>query len=164
MKKYIVGENEIEFNLLNRTNESLTINLNEKDFHFELINRDDNFIYLKVNGVSQKVRVSALSSAQSSGIKHVFAGGQTAFVESLDGRRSRKKEEVEGNLISPMPGKIFKIFLSEGQEVKKGEVVLILEAMKMEHSIKANQDGIIKKIFFKEGEQVTDSVLLVEIE
>ena len=70
----------------------------------------------------------------------------------------------EGALQSPMPGKIFKIIQTKGKTVSKGQPVLILEAMKMEHTIKANKDGVIKELFFKEGDQVQGGVLLCEIE
>ena len=70
----------------------------------------------------------------------------------------------EGSLVSPMPGKIFKVMSKIGQTVKAGEPLLIMEAMKMEHIIKASTDGVIKNILFKEGEQVMGGVQLIEIE
>jgi biotin carboxyl carrier protein len=63
-----------------------------------------------------------------------------------------------------MPGKIFKVLLGPKDDVKKGDPVLIVEAMKMEHTIRATKDGIIKEIFFNEGDQVQGGVLLCEIE
>ncbi len=78
--------------------------------------------------------------------------------------KSTQAAMKEGALQSPMPGKIFKIVQEQGSSVAKGDAVLILEAMKMEHTIKANKDGVIKDIFFKEGDQVQGGVLLCEIE
>jgi biotin carboxyl carrier protein len=63
-----------------------------------------------------------------------------------------------------MPGKIFKIIKNSGDVVIKGETVLIVEAMKMEHSIKATRDGIISQIFYSEGDQVQGGVALCEID
>ena len=63
-----------------------------------------------------------------------------------------------------MPGKIFKILKNEGDQVNKGETILILEAMKMEHPIKSDKDGVIKKIYFKLNEQVSGHVPLALIE
>ena len=67
-------------------------------------------------------------------------------------------------MASPMPGQILKVNFQKGDIIKKGDVILILTAMKMEHAIKANCDGIIKEIFFKEGEQVKDNTILLEID
>lgn len=63
-----------------------------------------------------------------------------------------------------MPGKIFKVVSKSGMKVQQGETLLILEAMKMEHSIKSPYDGIVKKIFYREGEQVDAGATLVLVE
>jgi biotin carboxyl carrier protein len=63
-----------------------------------------------------------------------------------------------------MPGKIFKVLLKEGDSVKIGDIILIMEAMKMEHAIKANKDGVVSKILFGEGEQVSGNSALCELE
>jgi acetyl/propionyl-CoA carboxylase alpha subunit len=66
-----------------------------------------------------------------------------------------------GQLSSPMPGKVVQVLVKEGQKVKKGELLMILEAMKMEHRIVSPKDGVVEKIFFKEGELVAQEVELV---
>lgn len=53
-----------------------------------------------------------------------------------------------------MPGTISKIFVKEGDSVKKGEAIFAMEAMKMEHVIRASSDCIVKKVAFSEGEFV----------
>jgi biotin carboxyl carrier protein len=68
-----------------------------------------------------------------------------------------------GSLLTPMPGKVVKIMKQEGDQVSKGETVLILEAMKMENEIKAGTDGIIKTINVKEGQALEAGFLMVEI-
>lgn len=69
-----------------------------------------------------------------------------------------------GALITQMPGKVVKIFKKEGDQVSKGETVLILEAMKMENEIKSGADGIVKAINIKEGQALDSGFLMVEIE
>ena len=71
--------------------------------------------------------------------------------------------DPEGDLLSPMPGKILKINVGEGDSVKKGETLLILEAMKMEHQIRSPKDGVVSQILFREGERVSQGVELIEI-
>lgn len=63
-------------------------------------------------------------------------------------------------VVSPMPGKIISAKVSEGQAVKKGEVILILEAMKMENEIVAPQDGTIASINVSAGQAVEAGTLL----
>ena len=67
-------------------------------------------------------------------------------------------------IIAPIPGLVTKILIKEGDLVKVGDKILILEAMKMESEITADRSGIVKKINFKEGDSVHESDVLVEIE
>ena len=64
---------------------------------------------------------------------------------------------------APMPGLVLEISVEEGQEVKEGERILILEAMKMENSIMIHADATIKKINVKAGQAVDKGQLLVEL-
>lgn len=65
---------------------------------------------------------------------------------------------------APIPGKIIEINIQEGELIKAGATLMVLEAMKMENSIQMPQDGIVKKILTKQGNQVKANELLVEIE
>ncbi len=65
-------------------------------------------------------------------------------------------------LKAPMPGLIIDIRVKEGDKIKKGDVLLILEAMKMENVIKATHDGEIKKILIKQSDTVEKNQLLIQ--
>ena len=69
-----------------------------------------------------------------------------------------------GELRSPLPGTILEIFCKEGDTVKKGQKLIILEAMKMENAINADRDGVIKEIKIKQGESVLEGAELIVIE
>jgi 3-methylcrotonyl-CoA carboxylase alpha subunit len=71
---------------------------------------------------------------------------------------------VSGRITSPMPGKIVKIAVKAGDAVEDHALLLVLEAMKMEHRIEAPSAGTVKSVFVKEGELVTGSAPLVELE
>ena len=62
---------------------------------------------------------------------------------------------------APMPGLVLSVLVTEGDEVKKGDNLLVLEAMKMENMIKSPTDGIIKKIEIKQGNKVEKNELLI---
>ena len=68
------------------------------------------------------------------------------------------------NITAPLPGTIFKIITKEGDAVKKGDPVLIMEAMKMENNVLAEKAGVVKKILVQEGDSVLQGDLLIEIE
>jgi biotin carboxyl carrier protein len=73
-------------------------------------------------------------------------------------------KEDEGSLSSPMPARVIEVMVVEGDEVKEGQNLMRLEAMKMEIFLRAPEAGRIKKIKVALGDQVEASVALVEIE
>ena len=70
----------------------------------------------------------------------------------------------DGSLVSPMPGRIISVDVRQGDSVTKGQKLLTLEAMKMEHSLIAPFDGIVAELNAAEGAQVTEGTLLARIE
>jgi 3-methylcrotonyl-CoA carboxylase alpha subunit len=100
------------------------------------------------------------------GTYQVFINGVDALIKPVARakRVSHDKQLLAGSLQSPMPGKIFKITSKVGDKVKVGDPVIVMEAMKMEHTIKASKDGVVKEIFYKEGDQIQGGILLCEIE
>ena len=73
-------------------------------------------------------------------------------------------EEVEGGLRAPMPGKVIALSAQPGKLVEKGAPLLVLEAMKMEHTISAPRKGSVKAFHFAPGDQVTDGAELLDFE
>lgn len=71
---------------------------------------------------------------------------------------------AESEYFSPMPGKILKVCVSEGETVDVDTPLVIMEAMKMEHVIKSSIEGRVKTVFFKEGQSVQSDSLLVELD
>jgi propionyl-CoA carboxylase alpha chain len=65
-------------------------------------------------------------------------------------------------IVSPMPGLVVSIDVKAGQEVKQGETVAIIEAMKMQNIIKAERDGVVKTVGPKAGDSVAADEVLVE--
>ena len=72
-------------------------------------------------------------------------------------------ETGEYHLRAPMPGLVVAVPIAEGQEVKKGQVILILESMKMQNELKAPRDGIMGRIRVKAGESVEQKQTLLNI-
>ncbi len=73
-------------------------------------------------------------------------------------------ETQDGGLVAPMPCTVISIEVAIGDEVKKGDALIVVEAMKMEHSIVAAKDGTIKEIFYAVGNQVEDGDELLSME
>ena len=75
-----------------------------------------------------------------------------------------QEEVVKGGLVAPMPGKVVEIKVKKGSSIKKGDTLVILEAMKMEHKVLAPDSGKIKEVLIKENEQVENGATLVVLD
>jgi 3-methylcrotonyl-CoA carboxylase alpha subunit len=95
----------------------------------------------------------------------VFSEGQAfAFTLPGAGGAAAGSAASDGSLQSPMPGRIISVEVRQGDKVTKGQKLLTLEAMKMEHSLAAPFDGIVAELEAAEGAQVTEGTLLARIE
>jgi len=71
--------------------------------------------------------------------------------------------EEQGGLVSQMPGKVLKVFVAVGDRVEQGQSLLVLEAMKMEQTLRAPSDGVVEELFVVEGEQVDPGQVLARL-
>ncbi|HZX30287.1 MAG TPA: acetyl/propionyl/methylcrotonyl-CoA carboxylase subunit alpha, partial [Rhodocyclaceae bacterium] len=97
--------------------------------------------------------------------RHIFLNGATHVLLRDDPLHLVEAGGAQGGgLTAPMPGKVVALLAHPGQKVEKGAPLLILEAMKMEHTITAPAQGTVKSFCFAAGEQVSDDAPLVEFE
>jgi biotin carboxyl carrier protein len=92
----------------------------------------------------------------------VWCGGRVFEFRSATGATARPSETT-GDLVSPMPGRVRQLLVAVGDSITRGQVVLVLEAMKMEHALRSPRDGVVTAIAHGEGELVEAGVLLAEI-
>jgi 3-methylcrotonyl-CoA carboxylase alpha subunit len=110
----------------------------------------------------RRINVTVVSANEK---RHVFIDGVCFVFAAIDPLfHAGSGGGAEGGLTAPMPGKIIALIAPVGGKVEKGAPLLILEAMKMEHTITAPAAGTIKAFRFNVGEQVSDGAELVEFE
>ena len=78
--------------------------------------------------------------------------------------RKKGDEEQNDRITSPMPGKVVKIPVSVGQEVKAGDTAIVIEAMKMQSNYRVTSDCRIKEILVQEGDSITGDQTLITLE
>jgi 3-methylcrotonyl-CoA carboxylase alpha subunit len=93
----------------------------------------------------------------------VFCEGRTFAFERGEARRARSAEH-DGDLVAPMPGRVRRALVAEGERVERGQVLLVLEAMKMEHAIRSPRDGVVTRLAHGEGDLVEAGTELALIE
>jgi 3-methylcrotonyl-CoA carboxylase alpha subunit len=110
----------------------------------------------------RRVHATVVVSAER---RHVFFEGRSWPLALLDTLNTGGGgEDVEGGLKAPMPGKVIALIAAVGANVDKGAPLLVLEAMKMEHTISAPRRGTVKAFRCAPGDQVVDGVDLVDFE
>jgi len=102
----------------------------------------------------------------------IFSGNATLSVQVQDGLQqatsravaSGGQSAVQRAVHSPMPGKVVKLMVEEGATVRAGDALVVLEAMKMEHTLNATADAVVTAVHTQEGEQVPQRQLLLSLE
>ncbi len=93
---------------------------------------------------------------------HVFTEGHQHTLAYADPLAHAGESEGDGGrLTAPMPGKIVALLVKQGEQVKKGAPLLIMEAMKMEHTIAAPADGLVEELLYAVGDQVSEAAQLL---
>ena len=117
-----------------------------------------------LEGVLDDARVHATAIFDGQQLT-ILSAGKTWRLE-LDDVMARvgKQEGSAGRLIAPMPGLVVAVLVAEGDKVVRDQPLIVLEAMKMEHTIKASGAGRVAKLHFAVGQQVTDGAELLTIE
>ena len=92
-------------------------------------------------------------------------GGRTWRLAIVDPLAAVAEEEAgAAKLTAPMPGKIITVKVENGAKVERGQALLVMEAMKMEHTIRAPADGIVAAVHFAVGDQVEEGVELLDFQ
>ena len=138
-----------------------------KNFNFKIAGRDyttkveeqeNGTLLVTVNGKTYEVNMPEQAHAIHKTIARPAAAATTPAAPSATPAAAKAN-----TMSAPLPGTITKILVQVGQQVKAGETVLVMEAMKMENNITAEFDGTVKAILVQQGAQVQSGDALVEM-
>ncbi|MGN1375030.1 MAG: acetyl-CoA carboxylase biotin carboxyl carrier protein subunit [Prevotella sp.] len=157
--------------------------INQKSYDIELIEKEGNNVKIKLNGeiieIDATLTETGFCSILHNGHSYnaeVVTHNEGKYIITADFRRyevelqnPRKKyirnddftQEMQDCIKAPMPGKIIAVLVEKGSQVKKGEPLLIIEAMKMQSTYTASQDAIVESVVIKEGDTVQSDQLLI---
>lgn len=165
MIKAIINDNNFD---ISEENDQVLLNnepfiwdlrkISEKDFHILKDNKSYNAELVEANYAEKIFKLKINGKIHTVNLKD-----RTDLLLEKMGINNTISNKLN-NLKAPMPGLIFEMKVKVGDEVKKGDVLLILVAMKMENAIKAAGDGIVKSIKVNMGESVEKGQLIMEFE
>jgi len=138
----------------------------ETPFQVEFIQYDNKQMKILLNGRTETVYCSVNDEHKT--IVNFHGLNFTCFrTDQLNDTQDYSCKETindKSKLVSPMPGKVVKINVKEGEEVGEGTIMMVVEAMKMENNIMASGKAIVKRILVEEGQMVDNKMQLIELE
>jgi biotin carboxyl carrier protein len=148
---------------LDKSDNGYNMSVGKQTLSLHVSRIDDNSLMLSLNGVNRIVHVARTNGKifiHLDGSVHILE--DTLAEEAAGGSASEIVDGVQ-KILAPMPGKLVKVCVAEGDRVASGTTVCIVEAMKMENVVQAKLDGVAKKISFKAGDLVDTETPILEI-
>lgn len=158
-------KHEIE---INREGETVFAEIDGRRYELEASEPEPNVYLLKNNGAIYEVFVSPRTN--STAPLQVKSKNHDFEINLIDPKRLRGAGNVAGlaegtvEIKTAMPGKVVRVLAEQGTQIKQGEGVIVVEAMKMQNEMKSPKDGIVKEIRFAEGATVNAGDILAIIE
>jgi len=154
--------------LLKQFENLLEIKVDDKVYQIDLMHNDEGIFSILENGRSYNIELVPQPRPKHYTAYTLYDNYEIEVIDAesryLRNRAGSTQLLSENTISSPMPGKVVKIPVNEGDEVKKGDTVITISAMKMESEYKSPIDGKIVKIFVNEGSTVEANQKLIEIE
>lgn len=138
--------------------------INGNQYEVNIINVEDNIADLEVNGTPYKVEVEkTLETTKTPKLVRPASVPSTDSHPSVMKTANPVDPKGVGHIKSPLPGVILDVFVREGDMVKKGQKLLMLEAMKMENNIDSDKDGKVIAIKVQRGDSIMEGDILITI-
>lgn len=158
-----LGEQTIPVNITDSEGESCNVQVQDNSYQVSFSQASANHYFLEVNGKG----VNAYVSREQDG-KHIYIDGCYYWVQDADELENRALldtgfEAAPSELTPPMPSEVVRVMVGEGDEVSKGQEVVVVAAMKMESTLYAPFDGIVDKVNVKVGDKVSPGQILVDV-
>jgi 3-methylcrotonyl-CoA carboxylase alpha subunit len=158
-------EESLPVNIVERNSTEGIFNILGKDYHFSVQKKSENYIEVLINGSLFQFYLSE----DKDGNQIINFDGHNFKLSRDDVQKSTDFYEAtfigqSGDVVkSPMPGKVIKVFVKEGERVKRGDTLLVVEAMKMENNILALRDGLVEEVNVEEAEMVNGTKILIKL-
>ena len=155
-----------DIKLLSNNGNMVEISVDDRIYEVDIVEVEKGIYSIIYDGISYNIELISKDNKSY----HATTLYNSFDIEVLDAesryKNSRKKSEDEDHayISTPMPGKVVKILVKEGDKVKGGDTVIIVSAMKMESEYKVVKDRLIQKILVKEGDNIEGDQPLIMLE
>tara|TARA_R110002072_G_scaffold79277_1_gene183047 strand:- start:159 stop:578 length:420 start_codon:yes stop_codon:yes gene_type:complete len=137
---------------------NFTFKINENSYGVKIVSHEDNTIELEVNGTSYSVKMK--EETKKAKTPTLVRRPASRGVEPVKVNPSSSKTKI----IAPIPGVVLSLNVKVGDTIKENDLLLVLEAMKMENSIVSEKAGVVTAVNVQVGQQVLQSEVMIELE
>lgn len=163
-----VGNRVAEVELISKEDNKVTIKIDDKTYEVDIVMAENGSCSIITNnGRSYNAEFKRENGGKSYKVNTHFNTFPVDIIDQqakyLMNRKKGESSEAQDRVFSPMPGKVVKILVEKGQEVKCGQSVIVVEAMKMQSEYKVKRDCIIKDILVNVGDVINGDQTLITL-
>ncbi len=155
-------------NLLKLEGNLIEIEVDGKVYEVDLMHNSDGTFSILESGHSYNIELVPKAEPKKYTAYTLYDTFDVEVIDAearyLKNRNANGTASVDNKISSPMPGKVVKVLVNEGDEVKEGDTVIIISAMKMESEYKAPRDGKVKKVSVKAEDTIDSNQVLIELD
>lgn len=152
--------------ILNREGNALDVKVGNRQYHLDVVEVEQGVYSILLDGTSFNVELIPTGNKKyaANTLYNAFdveiIDAEARYINSMKGHAAEEQSFIS----TPMPGKVVKILVKEGQEVKAGDTLVIVSAMKMESEYKVVSDKVVKEILVSEGDNIDGDQPLITLE
>jgi len=163
-----IGDRDAHVRLIKKEGTKATIQIDEKIYEVDIVMVEEGVYSIINEGKSYNIEMIQGNGPKNYFVNTYYSSHELDIIDAQSRyQQNRNKDGLHSGdkiISTPMPGKVVRIPVSEGEHVEKGTVLIVISAMKMESEYKSPADGVVKKIYVTEGETINGHQPLIEIE
>ena len=162
-----IGNRIADIQLISKDGNNVVLSIDGKEFEIDVVMAENGSCSILHDGKSFNAQLIRQEDGKTYQVDTHMSSFKVNIVDSQAKylqMRKKTSEAPEDKIASPMAGKVISIPVTKGQEVKAGDVLIIVEAMKMQNSYKASSNGTVKEILVQEGDTINSNQVLITLD
>lgn len=163
-----IGDRIAEVEFISKDENKVVIKIDDKIYNLDVMMVESGVCSILNEGRSYNAEFTRAENGKSYTVNTAFSSFPVEIIDSqakyLRNRKKDDTDEQQDRIFSPMPGKVAKIIVKEGDKMEAGQPAIVIEAMKMQSEYKVKKNCTIKRILVKEGDTIDGNQTLITLE
>lgn len=155
-QELVINGTDVDYEFNFTSDDVVELVINDNKYLVKKLYQKGDVLFLDYNG--RRIKVTLGKTGKTC---FVDFGSNAYEVKNKEKKVVKKSSEDEHSMLTPMPGKVLKVLVQVGQKVSIGDPLVVMEAMKMEHTLTSTREAMVGEILYKEGELVDGGVELI---